>query len=198
MPVIFEKEISTAKKLAVWQITEPLGFFLEQLGRPFNPVQTAKRQLENACSALLLNYAGKNSYQDLLRKDEFGKPYLEGAKASVSFSHSRNMVACLFDDEGRPAGVDIEETRDRISAIAPKFLNENDCSPFSGTRHYHLVWGGKEVLYKIYSKKELDFKRHLTIYFKEKLQGFIHKNDFKHTYDLDFLEINNFTLVWNV
>lgn len=198
MPVIFEKEINATKKLAVWQITEPLDFFLDKLGRKFNPNQTEKRQLENACSTLLLNYTSGNIYQDLLKKDEFGKPYLEDMKASLSFSHSRDMVACLFDSEGGPVGVDIEEARDRISAIAPKFLNGEDCTPFSGTRHFHLVWGAKEVLYKIYSRKELDFKSHLTVSFREKFEGFIHKNEFKNTYGLDFLELNNFILVWNV
>lgn len=198
MPVIFEKEISTAKKLAVWQITEPLDFFLDKLGRPFNSRQTTKRQLENACSALLLNHTGKNTYQDLLRKDVYGKPYLQGMSASVSFSHSRDMVACLLDNDGTAAGVDIEEARDRISIIAPKFLNDQDKTPFSGIKHYHLIWGAKEVLYKIYSRKELDFKSHLTVNFGDKFQGFIHKNDFTGAYDLDFLEINNFILVWNV
>lgn len=154
--------------------------------------------MENACSALLLNYTSKNTYQNLLRKDEFGKPYLEGISASISFSHSRDMVACLFDPGGDPAGVDIEESRDRISAISHKFLNTRDHTPFKGPKHYHLVWGAKEVLYKIYSKKELDFKSHLTVIFEEKFKGFIHKGDVEKNYNLDFLEINNFILVWNV
>ena len=198
MPVVFEKEISPAKKLAVWHITEPLDFFLDQLGRSFNPQQTLKRQLEGACSALLLNFTGKNTYQDLLKKDEFGKPYLEGLNTSISFSHSRDMVACLVDHDGKAAGIDIEESRDKINIIAPKFLNGQDHTPYEGTKHYHLVWGAKEVLYKIYSRKELDFKSHLTVNFYEKFEGIIHKGEFRKKYDLDFLDFNNFILVWNV
>jgi len=31
MPLVFEKQITSAKKLAVWDITEPFDFFLEKL-----------------------------------------------------------------------------------------------------------------------------------------------------------------------
>ncbi len=197
MPIVFSKKISPAKKLAVWQITESPDFFALRLGQPEGSI-TKKRQLENAvCSVLLDEMGGVGIHKQLVR-DALGKPYLEGSKTSVSFSHSRDMVACVLDVSGRPAGVDIEEQRDRIIEISKKFVNPSDTTPYMETLHYHIVWGAKEVLYKLYAKKELDFICHLTVKFEKKFEGFIRKNDTNLRYTLDFEKINNFILVWNV
>jgi hypothetical protein len=198
MPIIFEKQITPAKKLAVWQITEPLDFFLGKLGLEPDRNSSEKRQLENAvCSFLLNELAGEDMHLHLSR-DEFGKPYVRNAGHGISFSHSRDMVACVIDMEGRSAGVDIELIRESILGLSKKFINPEDSSPFTGIVHCHMIWGAKEVLYKIHAKKELDFICHLTVKFDERFFGIIHKNEVSGTYPLDFTIINNFILIWNI
>jgi 4'-phosphopantetheinyl transferase len=198
MPIIFEKQINAAKKLAVWQITESLDFFLAQLGQMANPQATTKRQLENAVCCVLLNTLGGKNLHLKLDKDVYGKPFIHDHDIAVTFSHSKEMVACMIDVSNQAVGIDVEKKRESILSISKKFINSEDTTPFDEVLHCHLVWGAKEVLYKIHSKKELDFIRHLTVKFQEKYEGFIHKNEVHASYSLDFKELSNFILVWNI
>lgn len=198
MPLILERQIGTAKKIGVWQITEPIDFFLEQLVQADNPSISRKRLLEQSCSAHLLNTLLKQSFHHLLDKDANGKPFLREHPFSISFSHSKNMVACLIDIEGGPAGIDIEYLREGIKAIAPKFVTEKEGLLEKDYLHFHLVWGAKEVLYKIYSLKELDFLEHLSVDFQNDIIGTIRKNTYLASYKLQFEHLDNFILVWNV
>lgn len=157
-----------------------------------------KRLLEQASSAHLLNTLSGLNVNGYLKKDENGKPFIENSQLSVSFSHSRKMIACLIDFEGGKVGVDIEEQRESIGKIAHKFISEKDRTPYVGIKHQHLIWGGKEVLYKIYSKRELDFIKHLNVDFETDKKGTILKNERIDIYLLDYTEINNFILVWNI
>ncbi|MFM6984645.1 MAG: 4'-phosphopantetheinyl transferase family protein [Chitinophagaceae bacterium] len=198
MPLILERQIGTAKKIGVWQITEPIDFFLEQLVQADNPSISRKRLLEQVCSAHLLNTLLNQSVHNTLDKDANGKPFLREHPYSISFSHSKNMVACLIDTEGGPAGIDIEYLREGIKAIAPKFVSEKEGLLEKDYLHFHLVWGAKEVLYKIYSLKELDFLEHLSVDFQNDIIGTIRKNTYLASYKLQFEHLDNFILVWNV
>lgn len=198
MPLILERQIGNAKKIGVWQITEPIDFFLEQLVQADKPGISRKRLLEQSCSAHLLNTLLKQSVHHLLDKDTNGKPFLKERQYSISFSHSKNMVACLIDTEGGPAGIDIEYIRESIKTIAPKFVSEKEGLLDKDYLHFHLVWGVKEVLYKIYSLKELDFLEHLSIDFQSDIIGNISKNAYKASFKLQFEHLDNFILVWNI
>jgi 4'-phosphopantetheinyl transferase len=198
MPIIFEKQITPAKKLAVWQITEPLDFFLEKLGLHPDGNLSIKRQLENAVCAVLLNELAGPDIHLQLSRDEFGKPFVRDSDYGISFSHSRDMVACVADAEGRSAGIDIELIRESILGLSKKFIKREDSSPFTGFLHCHMIWGAKEVLYKVYAKKELDFICHLTVKFDKNFTGTINKNGISRTYPLDFIMLNNFILIWNI
>lgn len=163
-----------------------------------NPGRNIKRQTEQAASLFLLDYLYGSVIHTELYNDEFGKPHIGNRKITVSFSHSRNMVACMIDTEGNPAGIDIEYRRDNISVLAQKFASETDISSDRGGRDLQLIWGCKEVLYKVYGKKGLDFKRDISISFDTGLHGRILKNQTTISCDLDFIRLDSFILVWNV
>lgn len=207
MPLIFEKTIDTAKKLAVWQITESDEELFTK--HAFKPKQeySQKRNRELAVSHILLNYLLGYDAHINLRKDTYGKPYLDNSKIAVSFSHSKQMVACIIDMNGQAVGIDIEIIRETIRGIAHKFYTSNDKAPLEGILAPHLVWGGKEVLYKIYAKKELDFIDHISVNFDSENivlgpeiagsgSGKIHKNNYQTNHDLFFLIIGDFMTVW--
>jgi hypothetical protein len=197
MPVIFEKQIDTAKKLAVWHITESESELFEFNNYTPNVSFGAKRNRELAVCSILLNYIlGYDAHLNLT-KDKFGKPFLDNSDIAVSFSHSQQMVACMVDMAGNAVGIDIEKRRDRINMLADKFCTEGDYSDFEETMHYHCIWGGKEVLYKLYAKKELDFRETLSVGFKLNVGvGRIHKGDYKATYCLGLDMIDDYVLVW--
>jgi 4'-phosphopantetheinyl transferase len=197
MPVIFEKQIDTAKKLAVWHITESDTKLFEICSFERNLNFSEKRNRELAVSSILLNYLTGFDAHTNLTKDNFGKPFLKNLNISVSFSHSNAMVACIIDINGHPVGIDIERIRESIRIIAKKFCTLNDTTTFDDLRHYHLIWGGKEVLYKIFAKKELDFKEHLTVNFDSvKGSGKIRKDLQISQHELGFEWIENYILVW--
>ncbi len=207
MPVIFEKQIDTAKKLAVWHITESEAELFSLHGYLSELTYSKKRNLEQAVSRILLNYLLDFDAHINLSKDEFGKPYLSNSGISVSFSHSRQMVACMISMEGESVGIDIELIRESITGIAHKFCTTKDSTPLPGILDTHLIWGGKEVLYKIYAKKELDFIDHLSVWFDKSLDVFIlqnngsgfgniHKGKYSSKHHLGFEILGDFMLVW--
>lgn len=207
MPLIFEKTIDTAKKLAVWQINESDDELFAKHGFLPRTDYSQKRNRELAVSHILLNHLlGYDAHLNL-QKDTYGKPFLDHANIAVSFSHSKQMVACIIDLNGQAVGIDIELIRESISGIAHKFYTPNDTAPLEGILATHLVWGGKEVLYKIYAKKELDFIDHLSVKFdlqnivQEHVvagngRGEIQKNEYHSQHSLFFLVLNDFMTVW--
>jgi 4'-phosphopantetheinyl transferase EntD len=198
MPLIFETQTETAKKIGVWEITEPESFFLESIGAEVDHTISKKRFLEKICSAHLLNLLTGENFYNFLTNDANGKPLILNSSYSVSFSHSKNMVACIVDKKGSALGIDIEEIRERILNMKHKFISPNDSSPLEGVEHAHLIWGAKEVLYKIYSKKELDFNTHLRVDYQDDITGYIHKLPHESSHVMDYIILNNFMLVWNI
>lgn len=199
MPIIFEKSISTTKKLAVWHISETS----EQLFKTLNetPVQTTeKRKLEFASSALLINHLNGTKIHHLLSKNENGKPILLNSKVEVSFSHSKDYVVCMIDVEGNPVGVDIERIRDKIKSIEHKFVSANDSTNESDIVHQHLIWGAKEVLFKLYSLKNVNFIEDLKVNFQgNKGTGTVNKTHYHREFNLEFMVFErDFMLVYNV
>src|SRR5205823_6644372 len=95
--------------------------------------------------------------------DEHGKPHLENSTTKISVSHTKEFVALLIS-ETNDAGIDIEKIHHRIEKIAPKFLSEEEKTrtpSWHQLRYYHIIWGAKEVLFKIHGRGELLFKEHL-------------------------------------
>ena len=147
----------------------------------------------------LLNLLSGEPLHRQLEKDKFGKPQLLKSQSSVSFSHSKDLVACLYCTQGSAVGVDIEYTRDNIQALSKKFLSARDQTGFEGQMHQQVAWGAKEVLYKIYGIKELNFIQHLKLDFREhQLFGRIEKGDYQAEFKLETTLIDQFVLVWNV
>ncbi|MDI1235609.1 MAG: hypothetical protein PSX81_15130 [bacterium] len=207
MPLIFEKTIDTAKKLAVWQITESDEelFAIHQFSIRHD--YTKKRNLELAVSQILLNHLLGFSAHLNLTKDAYGKPFLNNSNIAISFSHSKQMVACIIDLNGSDVGIDIEIIRERIQYISHKFQSTRDFTILNGILSSHLIWGGKEVLYKIYAKKELDFIDHLSVNFNSEISltnnqfrgegyGTVDKGHHTSVHHLFYETIGEFMLVW--
>ncbi len=198
MPLTLEKQINDAKKLAVWDINEPTGYFVDKLQLKQDENRSEKRLCEQAAGMLLLNQLCGEGLHKQLDKDVYGKPFIHNSLISVSFSHSKNLVACLVDFSGGPAGIDIELCRHNIGLLASKFASIHDTTPLNGDAHHQLIWGAKEVLYKIYGKKELDFKRDMKIAYNDALSGSLCIPGYSKQFQLDYMEIGTFLMVWNV
>jgi 4'-phosphopantetheinyl transferase len=198
MPLVFEQQITSAKKIAVWQITEPLDFFLSRISAPFEQGLNPKRLLEKTCCSFLLNYILKEQIDQFLGNDMYGKPILSNTKTSVSFSHTKDLVACYIDLDGNDIGIDIEHLRKQLPALSKKFMNEEDSSPFDDEWHYLFIWSAKEVLYKMWGKKNLDFYKDLKIITSTDSEGFIQKEELDIITKIKFHKINDVILTYNL
>jgi 4'-phosphopantetheinyl transferase len=198
MPLVFEQQITSAKKIAVWQITEPIDFFLSRISAPFPHDLHPKRLLEKTCCSFLLNDMLGEQIDSFLSNDIYGKPILNHSKTSVSFSHTRDLVACYIDIDGNDIGIDIEYLRKQLPALSKKFINQEDSSPFNDEWHYLFIWSAKEVLYKMWGKKNLDFYKDLKIITSTDSEGYIHKDNTNIITKIKFHKINDVILTYNL
>lgn len=100
-----------------------------------------------------------------IHKDEFGKPQLINSPGHISWSHSGDYAAFIANSEF-PTGIDIEQISDRILRIEDKFCNKADKMCIDPGKHAEsllLIWTAKESMYKLYGRKEVDFKLHMTV-----------------------------------
>ncbi len=110
-----------------------------------------------------------------LRYDEYGKPFLTEPEGFVSISHSHGYVGVMYHKNSN-CGFDMEMINERIEKISTKFLRDDEIMIVGkDDERLHktfVVWSAKEVMYKIYGKKSLDFKTNLRILpFNFKQQG---------------------------
>jgi len=103
-------------------------------------------------------------------------------------------------------GIDLEKIDQRIARVKHKFMNKSEFD-FAGDEKQielqTLIWSAKEALYKVYGKKELDFKDHLQIYPFNINQnpthtffGTIKKDDFHQKHLIHFQILNNIVLTY--
>ena len=213
MPVILERSPMPGCQLAIWQITETLKELEEFLDiipeheSMLSNFKYDKRKLEWICSRALVKHLIPEINQVNIIYDINGKPHLEspikGINYHISISHSLNDVAVMVSKD-EPVGIDLETIRDRILTISKRFINEDELKGIeekSTIEHMHVIWGIKEVIFKLYSIGELSFHNEI---FTEKfdykgkgeLMGFILKDNFAKSYSLQYEKINNLMLVY--
>ena len=168
MPIVYKKE-HLSSVIAVWESNEESDFLIQRAvltademallrnfksdsrKREFLTVRALLQELFPA-EKLLINYS-KN-----------GKPNLSGKK-NISISHTKNYVAIMVGEFSH-GGIDLETINERIFKLATKFLNESEIK-FTGfnpsIEKLQIIWGAKEVLYKIHEIGDVDFKKHLNV-----------------------------------
>ena len=144
----------------------------------------------------LAGYEDKN-----LRYDTLGKPHLDDGRY-ISITHSYTFSAIIVSE--RPVGIDIEKQRDKILRIAHKFTPFEQYKTLANIeaviRKLTIVWGAKESLYKLYAQAGLSFLKHIDIqdftFEDQYTSGIINYQGDKSSYQLHFLEFEDFTCVY--
>ena len=208
MPLIQIITTADKRQIGLWQITEELNLLLEKMPKEAAKVHSFKsirRQKEWLCVRLLVE-------EMLQRKDiEIGynlhkKPYLKNETYQISISHSPKYVAIILHEK-KEVGIDIESIHPRIEKIKHKFLTETEQNLLLQHQVFMLTacWSAKETLFKWYSKKEVDFKKHLQIidivpnkekkdFFSGYIQAIFAKENIKKQLKIDYIEIDNHVL----
>jgi len=167
MPLFFSQEENNFQS-AVWKMEEDVDELLAlaslsaaDLAR-VNSFAHIARKKEWICIRLLLKKLHRNfsiGYHDS------GKPFLENADAHISISHTKDFAGIIISDF-YPSGFDLERIHPRIEKIAHKFVADEEEKFVRGKNELEklfVIWGVKEVLFKMHSIGELIFKEHLIV-----------------------------------
>lgn len=156
-------------KLGVWEINENISFFRDRIDlfpEEYEEIEIlkARKLLEWYCSRYLLHIMSNRDIRGACLKDEFGKPYLKNSDYYISMSHSHELTAVIASRS--IVGIDIQYKVEKISRIAGRVLSEfelDDLHQNYSLDALHVYWGAKEAMYKIYGRKEIDFKKELFV-----------------------------------
>ncbi len=207
---LFLKKNDLGATIALWQIAEPEAWFLANLEltvpemAQLTGIKGRKRVEWLAVRYLTHELSGMAARSPIL-KDDSGKPYLAHEGLHLSISHSGEMAAAMLAP--LPAGIDIQRPVEKIERIAHKFLRPEEAACLSREHHLlhlHVYWGAKEVLYKAYGRRELDFRGHIAIApFHFELSGGtftgkVEKEGFVAQYDLRYEVVEGYVLVYGI
>jgi phosphopantetheinyl transferase len=198
--------------LAIWKIIESKEDLLQLIDERLHEVSKPREVHDNvgkhwlASRALLLQLFDKHKVA--VHKDMNNKPSLvvDGKSYYIAITHSYDYAAVMISDT-HEVGLDLERIDMRIGRVAKKFVNEKENLYISKVSlndlNYYLtiIWSAKETMYKIYGKKELDFKLHMSVDAFDNSQksiiGRIYKGDEKHTLSLQLDCIDNYILCYS-
>lgn len=207
MPIVFQTSAPDIDcSLAVWDSTESLEQLIElvhlteQERLQWNSITSITRQREFLTVRVLLKMLS-GTYRTILY-DANGKPSLDNGHF-ISISHSKSHVAIIISST-RQVGIDLEAARQNIGAIAPKFVSEEEKKSFGtwlSDEALHVIWGAKEVAYKLYGKGSVDFKKDLfvegaKIISDGRIYVTIQKTDLKARISAMYRQLNGYMLVW--
>lgn len=162
-----------------------------------------KREKEAEGARFLLSKLLGEQFE--LAYHDTGKPYLKGRKEEISISHSHDRLAIIVDAE-KPTGVDIELIRDKVLNITHKFLSHNELLDIANQpiEKVLVYWAAKETLYKIYSKKNVDFREHLYVSNFEynelggEIISSINLSNFEMEIKLKYMKVDEYMLVYPI
>lgn len=203
MPLSLSINNSTENQVGVWEITENIDYFVEKLKSSVFPKEKLeKRQLEKLAVRHLLNELSLEELHGKIDYDNFGKPHLIDNQYYISFSHKSPFAAVIISKNNPHTGIDIERVGPMPMKLSAKFTNKQDlsaeASSLTETERCALIWSAKECLYKVYGKKELDFREHMTIYHLSPghLLGKIHKQNVCLNIHMSYLMYQDMVVVY--
>jgi 4'-phosphopantetheinyl transferase EntD len=170
MPLVKLIKLDNGGLIGIWHQSELLEeleaaySFTGDEKEAYQVLRLAKRRGEWLALRLCLSSvlaSGGHPYKPVWKSPE-NKPYVPGESYELSFSHCDDYAA-VYWHPGIAVGIDIERKDRQVERIAPKFLSDKELELFAGNDLQLLAWSFKETLYKVFSRKQLDFKKHLLL-----------------------------------
>jgi 4'-phosphopantetheinyl transferase len=209
MPLLLDQSLPENTRLLVWDITENTDWLKLNVTLNkeeeilYNTFTHEPRRKQWLTVRLLLQhyFLGKTNHH--IHYDEFNKPYFKESKLTISVSHSHQFAGIIISSTIEP-GLDIEHLDHRIEKIKDKFLSNQELQQLNvqnTNEQLHVYWCAKEVMYKIYGRKRLEFKDHLKIlpfnYSPEgKLKGLLSKAGEELSFEINYRNFNGYMIAW--
>ena len=196
--------------IGVWHLKEPEEYFTPNLHKivsdikNLNSITHAKRRTEWIAGRWLVMQLAEriNLKFSGIWTDEYNKPHLISDNGTISLSHATPYVVAIINTKA-PCGIDIEQIRNKLKPLAPKFLNETELAiGGDDLSNLAILWGAKEALYKLHGRKSLIFKDNLAIEnfnFSENigtLTGLLNIDDEHEKYSLKAGKFDDYVLVY--
>jgi phosphopantetheinyl transferase (holo-ACP synthase) len=164
MPVVDYTSINNNAILIVWHITEPIDFFTSQFSDLITDESApAVDSLQWWASRACILHHFPQGIRILKNGDNKPRLLVSGVFYEVSISHSFEYAAILISPD-KKVGIDVEKTDQRINRVKHKFCSDAELETAQDdTEKLTLIWSAKEALYKLYSKKEVIFNKHLAV-----------------------------------
>ncbi|MBC8047899.1 MAG: 4'-phosphopantetheinyl transferase superfamily protein [Fimbriimonadaceae bacterium] len=208
MALVLHEKLLTHSEFAVWRIEEDDSFYLKKLilsysEREFiNAIKHPAQKTRWLASRYLLKYLMQTDVFVELLADDQGKPFIRNFDLHISISHSNNYVA-VFISNTHTVGIDVEESSRNIMALKNKFLSQTELQQLSESvlqKQLIVYWAAKEVIYKIYGKRKLEFKddmyiKPFSLHGKGTIDGVLMKHGAVLSYNLNYYQNDDFTLV---
>jgi phosphopantetheinyl transferase len=206
MPLYKSLTIDNDTQLLVWQNTEPLEELLATVSlkdvcvHKLEKMKSEQHQKGFLGVRKLMQHIGYTDFD--LFYDANGKPHLNDGK-NISITHSYAFSAIIVSS--RQSGIDMEMQREKVITIAEKFLT-NEFAYLDPTqleaymRMLIVLWGVKEAVYKMVSRKGLSFKQNIEVFPFAIEDG---RGEAAYAYEelaarlpFYFMELDGFTLVY--
>jgi phosphopantetheinyl transferase len=189
--------------VGLWHITESeaelKNSLLGSLNEETPAIENAQARLHYWGSRAALIHLGGETIVHL-QHDSFGKLYTpQMPQTHLSISHGNGFAAAIISSI--PCGVDVEVMNGRIAKVAHKFVNVHEQQWVANEEDLYKTWCAKEVIYKIYGQKEVDFREHLFIDQPRSdgtWWGMLQKQDIEMRCQLFYHYEKNTLLVWGL
>ena len=207
MAIAYRKQVDDDTEFALWRIEEEADTLYQQLHLNeqekayVEQLANGKRHLHWLSTRVLLRtMLDTNEYIDC-KIDSHGKPYLVNLPYHISLSHSFDYAAVMIS-KSRPVGIDIEQIKQKVERIAPKFLTPAERSTISADNkieHLYVCWCAKEAVYKCYGQKEVSFLDNIALLpFQFATEGYVdvnlHKGNINQDYKVEYLQYEDYML----
>jgi phosphopantetheinyl transferase len=163
MAEIFKRK-DRDRELIVWEIEEPLNYFLSRLPAEMQslPSENEERNLEWLASRYILTLLVPDTR---ISKNQNKKPHLIDDIRYISISHTLGYAACMVSH--LPCGIDIELDHPRIYKLATKYNLPDELDLIKKDEFYqkrlYQIWCAKEAMYKAFGLGGIDFKKDLWV-----------------------------------
>ena len=171
MPCLQEFVPSDGIRAGIWHITETveeLRSFVQLTDSETKRYNSFRQDLRKrqwlAYRALLSHMLLPGSPN--ISYDPFGKPYLISGSHNISVTHAGDFAAAVCS-KNRMVGIDVEKLKNRVERVKERFMHSAEIESLDHEKrleHLYVYWCGKEALYKLNGKPEVDFKKDIYIH----------------------------------
>ena len=209
MPFIREINPVRGIRAGIWQITESADELLAGIKLNDSEIKTygtfrhdLRKKQWLAYRALLKQLLAP--FTSAVSYDVHGKPTLDSRTHHISVSHAGDYAVAVCS-ENTPVGIDIEKIKERVERVKERFLQEKELESISAENRLeqlYVFWGGKEALFKLHGKPDVDFRNDIYIHpfdylcnTNSRCKGTLTADGSGREYNLDYEKIEEYMLV---